>query len=313
MRLGRNSIVFINCEVASDALTALGEDREDTRDFTIVGCYEIASYGKEVPCSCNARINLPKALEVTLFEGVDPLCGRVVGENLGKTTDFETFDSLFDAYLTQCDFFADTVMNMVRTYESAYKVDMASPALSSTFEDCVKKGRDAYNASGAKYNNSSINAFGLATAADSLLAIKRLVFDEKRLTLSRLSEILKANWEGHDDLRRKIVSDIPKYGNNIDEVADSVSAPSLSTGDSALARKHSQVQTDVSRASLYRKICAHLPRATSRESPRTFFRRARSTSQTRQTARCLTSHSTRRQSAEVTDFARLKLCLKPLC
>lgn len=214
VRLGRNSIVFINCDVASDALTALGEDREDTLDFTIVGCYEIAAYGKEIPCSCNARINLAKALEVTLFAGNDGIGGKTVGINVGETADFSTFDSIFNAYLSQCDFFSDTVMDMVRNYESVYNIDMASPALSSTFESCVERGRDAYNSSGAKYNNSSINAFGLATAADSLIAIKTLVFDEKRLTLAELCDILKANWEGHEDLRRYVLGSIPKYGNN---------------------------------------------------------------------------------------------------
>lgn len=218
VRIGRNSIVFINCDVASDALTALGEDRADTLDFTIVGCYEIAAYGKEVPCSCNGRINLPKALEAALTNGRDMTTGKVIGALTGDPDSFESFDDLYKAYLTQCEFFADIVMKMIRTYESAYGVDMASPVLSSTFTSCVERGRDAYNASGAKYNNSSINAFGIATVADALIAIKKLVFDEKKLTLPELIEVLKANWQGHESLRSYVISKIPKYGNNIQEV-----------------------------------------------------------------------------------------------
>lgn len=218
VRQGRNSIVFINCEVASDALTALGEKREDTLDFTIVGCYEIAAYRKEVPCSCNGRINLPKALEAALLNGKDMLTGKTIGPETGSAEDLDTFDKLYAAYKKQCEAFADSVMLMIRHYESAYGLDKASPVLSSTFESCVERGRDAHNASGAVYNNSSINAFGSATAADSLIAIKTLVYDEKRLTLPELVEILRANWEGHEDLRRYVLTRLPKYGNNVPAV-----------------------------------------------------------------------------------------------
>ena len=218
IRTGRNSIVFINCAVASDALTALGEDREDTLDFTIVGCYEIAAYGKEIPCSCNGRINIPKALEAALTNGKDMLTGKVIGPETGEAEDFTSFDMLYAAYLDQCAAFADVTMNMISNYESAYGADMASPVLSSTFESCIERGRDAYNASGAKYNSSSINAFGVANAADSLIAIKSLVYDEKRLTLRELTDILRANWEGHEDLRAYVLRRMPRYGNKIPAV-----------------------------------------------------------------------------------------------
>ncbi len=217
VRQGRNSIVFINCEVASDALTALGEDREDTVDFTIVGCYEIAAYGKEIPCTCNGCINLPKALEAAIFNGKDLLTGKTVGPQTGEADSFDSFESLYAAYRTQCEAFADEVMHMTSSYESYYPVDVISPLLSSTYADSVENGVDAFHG-GAKYNNSSINAFGSATMADSLIAIKKLVFEEKRLTLKELAEILAANWEGHEELRAHVLSKMPKYGNNIPEV-----------------------------------------------------------------------------------------------
>ncbi|MBE6608932.1 MAG: hypothetical protein E7633_10315 [Ruminococcaceae bacterium] len=217
VRKGRNSIVFINCDVASDALTALGEDREDTIDFTIVGCYEIAAYGKEVPCTCNGCINLPKALEAAIFNGKDLLTGKVIGPETGDAESFTTFDDLYKAYRTQCEAFADEVMHMTSSYESYYPLDVISPVLSSTYADSVAKGIDAFHG-GAKYNNSSINAFGSATMADSLIAIKKLVFEEKKLTLKEFADILAANWEGHGELHSYVLSKMPKYGNNIAEV-----------------------------------------------------------------------------------------------
>ena len=217
VRQGRNSIVFINCEVASDALTALGEDREDTVDFTIVGCYEIASYRREVPCSCNGCINLPKALEAALFNGKDLITGKTIGPDTGDVDSFDSFEALYAAYRVQCEAFADEVMHMTSSYESYYPVDVISPVLSSTYADSVEKGIDAFHG-GAKYNNSSINAFGSATMADSLIAIKKLVFEEKRLTLKEFADILASNWAGHEDLRAYVLSKMPKYGNNIPEV-----------------------------------------------------------------------------------------------
>ncbi len=217
IRQGKNSIVFINCENASNALTALGEDREDTVDFTIVGCYELAAYGKEVPCSVNGYINLAKALEASLFRGHDLLTDKTIGPDTGDISSFDTFDKLYDAYFTQLFAFADESMHIVSSYEKYYPVDVISPLLSSTYEYSVKRGVDAYHG-GAKYNSSSLNALGIATVADSLYAIKKLVYDEKRLTLTELAEILRTNWENNEELRTYISAKIPKYGNNNDDV-----------------------------------------------------------------------------------------------
>jgi formate C-acetyltransferase len=100
---------------------------------------------------------------------------------------------------------------------------LAAPVLSSTYPTAIKRGADIYMNSGAKYNNSSINALGLATATDSLVAIKKLVFDDKVLTIEALCDILKKNWQGSETLRLRVKNRFPKYGTANDE-ADSIAA-----------------------------------------------------------------------------------------
>jgi formate C-acetyltransferase len=100
----------------------------------------------------------------------------------------------------------------------------SSPIFSSTLEECVLNGTDAYEG-GAKYNNSSLCAIGLATATNSIFTIKTLVFDDKKLTLNELCEILKKNWEGYEKLRIQIKK-LSKYGNNIAKI-DSISSDLL--------------------------------------------------------------------------------------
>ena len=143
--------------------------------------------------TCNGCINLPKALEAALFNGKDLITGKTIGPDTGDADSFDSFEALYSAYRVQCEAFADEVMHMTSSYESYYPVDVISPVLSSTYADSVEKGIDAFHG-GAKYNNSSINAFGSATMADSLIAIKKLVFEEKKFTLAELKEALEHNF-----------------------------------------------------------------------------------------------------------------------
>jgi formate C-acetyltransferase len=213
IRNNGNSFVFINNCVASDALTLNGQDREDTVDYGVVGCYEIYSQGKELPCTCNGRINLAKAVEAVIFNGEDALTGKQVFPQTALPETFKNFVISVKEYLA---LFANNLIHIINTKEKSYKTVHFAPFLSSTYDDCMEKGMDIYSG-GAKYNSSSINLIGTATCADCLMAVKRLVYEEKRVTLQELKNILKSNWVGYEELRRYALS-LPKYGNNIDEV-----------------------------------------------------------------------------------------------
>ena len=222
IRRGSNSFVFISDRSTKAALEGIGISKEDADYYTVIGCYETAGFG-EVPCTCAGRINLAKAIELTLTGGVDILTGKQVDS--AEKSDFESFEELFEAYLCRLDQCCEAVFDLLDTREGMMGEFHTAPFYSATMISAFERGRDIYD-SGGRYNNTSINALGVATAADSLAAIKKLVFDDKKLTLLELVEILKNNWAGNELLRQRVKRTFPKYGMGDDET-DSFARASL--------------------------------------------------------------------------------------
>lgn len=208
-----NSFVFINNTVATEALVKLGQDKKDALDYGIVGCYEIFSQGTEIPCSLNGFINMPKAVEAVIFEGEDAITGKKVFDLKQKTETFDDFKNAVKEYLL---LFINEAITLTNKQEEGYKKTQFTPFISSTYDSCIEKGADIYQG-GAKYNSSSLTLIGTASVADILYAIKTIVYDEKKVTLTQLRNILKSNWQGYEELRHYVLS-LPKYGNNVDDV-----------------------------------------------------------------------------------------------
>lgn len=209
IRNGHNSIVFMSDKKVIEALEKLGEAHEDVVKYHIVGCYECGGQ-QEITSSCNARVSIPKAVEYAMNSGIDMMSGDAVGlENDGA---FENFEDFYSEVLRQLDNLCDKAIEMTDIYEERYKYIHSSLFFSSTYPIALENGGDIYCDYSAKYNNSSLNALGIGTAVDSLYAIKRLVFDEKKLSLSTLSDILKDNWKDNELLRLMIKNKYPKFG-----------------------------------------------------------------------------------------------------
>ncbi|MBQ7566535.1 MAG: hypothetical protein IJT18_05385 [Oscillospiraceae bacterium] len=211
VRDGGNSIIFLNDAVIIEGLCRLGETVADATDYGVVGCYEPC--GKdEVPCSCNAIVSIPKALELALHHGCDGLTGDRIGpETAGEFADFE---ALYREFERQLAALTDGAVRQTGAFEAIYPKLHAAPFFSSTMATCVLRGGDVYCDASAKYNNSSLNAIGIATAADSLAAIRKLVWEDGTLTLPELIRILDDNWEGQELLRATVRNRFPKFGNN---------------------------------------------------------------------------------------------------
>lgn len=222
IRKGSNSFVFISDRATKAALEGIGISREDADYYTVIGCYETAGYG-EVPCTCAGRVNLAKAVELTLTGGYDMLTGKQI-DGL-ENCDFDSFEAFFEAFLCRVDQCCDAVFDLLDTREAMMADFHTAPFYSATMPYAVEIGRDIYM-SGGKYNNTSINVLGVATAVDSLLAIKKLVFDDKTMTLSELTDLLKSNWEGKELLRQKVKKTFPKYGMG-DLAADSLARKAM--------------------------------------------------------------------------------------
>ena len=222
---GGNSFVFMNDKLVYEGLKKLGLSDSDSRNYYVVGCYE-ACGAEEIPCSCNARVTISKALEYTLHSGMDVMGNVQVG--LEIPVDFPTYDDLYTAFTKNLIYLSKQAMAVTDQWESRYDRTHGSPFFTASLASCVEAGGDAYLDNAARYCNSSVNAIGLATAADSLAAIRKLVYEDKRLTLQELIAILDSDWEGNEALRMYAKNKLPKFGVGNKEV-DSIAADIVQT------------------------------------------------------------------------------------
>lgn len=218
VRKGNNSIVFMSDEKVIESLERLGEEHKDAVNYHVVGCYECGGEG-ELTSSCNARVNLPIALEITLNNGKTMLTEQLVG--LKNDGCFASFEELYIEFKRQLVHLCDCAMKMTDLCEGHYRQVHSAPILSGTYTQALEKGGDLYCDYTAKYNNSSVNAIGLATVVDSLAAIKKVVFDDKIMTLNEFKKILKYDWSGKEHLRLLIKNKFPKFGMN-DKKTDAI-------------------------------------------------------------------------------------------
>lgn len=222
VREGKNSIVFMNDPRVIASLENQGAEHAHAAAYHVVGCYECGA-DEELTCSCNARVNLPKALELTLNGGKDMLTGKRIG--LANKGNFESFADLQAEFHRQCRYLCRCAMEITDHWERLYPVLHTAPILSATYQSALEKGLDIYSG-GARYCNSSLNAIGLATAVDSLTAVRKLVYEDKILSLEQLTEILRTNWADAELLRKRIQTTFPKYGNG-DPTVDMLAAETV--------------------------------------------------------------------------------------
>ena len=210
-RLGLGRPDFWNDEVMVPALVDAGFPIEDARDYAAIGCVEIT-----IPGKCNSRtmghaVSLGKILEITLNGGRCALTGEVVG--LVDDTDFATYEDLHRAYRRQAKrFIRMAIEEDVRGYV-VQSTEHPFPVLSAFTVGCMESGCDVM-AGGAQYNPAGVNLHGVADVADSLAAIKKLVYEERALSLADLTEALKSNFEGRESLRQMLIARAPKFGND---------------------------------------------------------------------------------------------------
>ena len=211
IRRGRNSIVFICDTTIRKALERVGISPEEARTCNITGCYEYSvqgSYGAGMN-----YLNLLKPLEYALHRGCDGVTGVFSGLESPELCHYESFDLLYAEYKRQLLRIIDITVETVNGFEGYLAEINPLPLLSATFPSCIEKAKDAIGG-GAIYNNSSIMFGFLADITDSLMMIKKYVFEKRELTLPELVLILDKNFEGEDKLRRKLLADREKYGNN---------------------------------------------------------------------------------------------------
>ena len=210
---------LFNTEAIVQEMMRQGKSLEDARSGGASGCVEAGIFGKE-NYSLTGYFNLPKVLEITLHDGVDPMTGKRIGLATGQPASWGDFDELFAAFRRQINHFVDIKVRGNSVIERIYAKYLPAPFLSILIDDCVAKGRD-YHDGGARYNTSYIQGVGLGTSTDALASILYHVYDRKDLSMPELLAALEANFEGSEALRRRLVDRTPKYGND-DDYADKI-------------------------------------------------------------------------------------------
>ena len=212
-----SGIAFYNDEIIIPALEKAGYSLEDARNYVLIGCVEPTGQGNSFAATGRMFMNLPGVLELTLNNGYSNLTKKVDGLQTGDPSQFQTFDDLYDAFIRQLKY------NVKRATEIAEIGDIEAmkyfqhPFVSATLDGCMEKGRD-HICGGAKYNFSSITAYGFATLVDSLYNIKKVVYEEKQMTLPDLIYILNSNFESQEDFRQKLINKYEKWGNDQEEI-----------------------------------------------------------------------------------------------
>lgn len=208
---------FFNDEAVIPAMEALGISEKDARNYAIVGCVELTTQGNNLGWSDAAMFNLNKILELTLNGGKCLLTGEQLSENFGDLTTYKTFEELEKSFEKHLNIFMDKMVLACEKVEEAHINLLPSPFLSSVIDNCIEEGKDVTQG-GAKYNFSGIQMIQVANLADSLWAVKKLVFDEKKISKEELLSALRDNFKGHEITRAVILNRAEKYGNDIDEV-----------------------------------------------------------------------------------------------
>ena len=198
-----------------EALTKVNPDwaLEDIRDWTANGCVEPCIPGRHFPTTGSVEFSLMAPLEMAFNNGVHPLLEWDLGPKTGSIEDgdFATFEDFFEAFKKQHAFMCGQGVMGNNQIEQVHQEHMPSPLMSVLVDDCISKGRGVTRG-GARYNTSGITSIGLADVSDSLSAIKKVVFDEKKTSFREFKKALQYNFEGYTSLRAWIQNHVPKFG-----------------------------------------------------------------------------------------------------
>ena len=217
IRTGFGQPSVFNADLITQELVRMGKSLVDARCGGSSGCVEVGAFGKE-NYNLTGYFNLPKILELTLHNGVDPRNGIRIGLETGDPRLFTTFEQLFSAFEKQVNYFVDVKVRGNNVIERLYARYMPCPFLSLLIDDCIATGRD-YHDGGARYNTTYIQGVGVGTMADALSSLKYHVYDQATISMDELLVALAADFDGYERARQILLNRTPKYGND-DDYAD---------------------------------------------------------------------------------------------
>ncbi len=222
---GMSDPSIVSDKTVIEGLMNYGVPEYDARDYGTLGCQEIEIPGKSNFGCEDGSINLAKILEYTLNHGRDRRRPDLqIGLDLGGTVDYKTFDDLWNAFVKQTRYLTRIFTELCNYGVAIRNANVSKLVKSCVTEACIERGLNLDDG-GAVYNYGCVETAGHAAVSDALYAMKKLVYDEKKLTLEQIEEAIAADFAGHEDIRRMLLA-VPKFGNN-DEGADEISVKVL--------------------------------------------------------------------------------------
>ncbi|MFC1533297.1 glycyl radical protein [Thermodesulfobacteriota bacterium] len=244
VKTGIGMPAFIGDNSYMQYLLSEGVPITQARDYVITGCIDVGLAGRS-RILAEPMFIVPLVLEYTLNNGKDPKSGKQLGLKTGEPENFKKFEDLMEAFKDQLTYFMGLAAEHNNIKVQVWSELFPDPVISSLMTDAIQEGKALFDRAFPLENVAVLNSVGMINAADSLAAVKKLVFDEKKVTMKELIGALKENWQGngYEEMRKMFLA-APKYGND-DEYVDSIAADlykfwadTAVTFDNGLGGKH---------------------------------------------------------------------------
>ena len=235
LSVGTGLPALYNDDVVCVALEKIGINPEDCHDYCMNGCNQIDILGKSHMGLEDGEVIFTKCLEFALHNGVDAMTNEKISIETGDPVTFNSYERFEKAFMDQLEFVTYNSCSSANRYQQMRGVYEPHPLRSCLIEGCLEKGRD-YRNGGPLYNHGQILAEGIADTGDSLYAIKKLIYDEKKYTMEELIDALNKNFEGYEKLHHDF-KNCEKFGNDIEEV-DNITSRALNRFFTVLKRNN---------------------------------------------------------------------------
>lgn len=211
---------FNNDEIVIPELIKLGVEKDDAYNYSAIGCIEIAVPGKwGYRCTGMSFLNLMRVMLASMYDGLDKYSGKTFYKGIGNFADFNSFDELYKAWQHQIRFYAQKTVEIDTAVDTAIEEYVPDILCSAFVDSCISRGK-TIKEGGSKYDFVSGLQVGIANLGNSLAAIKKLVFEEKKITKQELLQAIESDFEGKEGekIRYMLLNFAPKYGNDDDYV-----------------------------------------------------------------------------------------------
>ncbi|MFC1945994.1 glycyl radical protein [Chloroflexota bacterium] len=216
----RGKLKFISDDTAMQQLLHDGKPLEYARDYVVVGCLIPTVPGRTFESAVAEFLNMPLLLELALNNGVSRLTGEQMGPATGDPRQFQSYEDVWQAFSTQVAALLRRRLPDRNDTRKLYGDFLPTPFQSALFEPCFEKGIDITEGGTAPHLTQAWSICGVPDVGDSLAAIKKVVFEEKKVTLDRLLDALERDFEGDEELQH-LLAGAPKFGND-DDYVDSI-------------------------------------------------------------------------------------------